>query len=460
MKHPMAPVAAAVLSTAMAASAFAGPTPEEAAQLGKTLTPMGAIKAGNADASIPAWDGGLCTPPAGYKPRNGIGGFPYVDPYAREKPLFTITAQNMDKYADKLEEGAKLLLRRYPSYRLDVYPTHRSACFPDWVYENTIKKVMSPKTTADGVGVTGAHAQVPFPIPKTGFEAMWNTNLKYTYPFISGDISYFLVDASGMQTDLGVQSTDQYTPYWDNSRGPLSSDEYYWGIKSINTAPAAQKGSGSLLFVYQQPQLKDNISYAYFPGQRRVRLAPEFKYDTVATVSGGVLLYDEINGFYGAMDRFDFKLIGRKEMFVQYNAWRTEQATAAQLGTKDHPNPDFQRWELHRVWVVQADLKPGQRHVEKQKVFLIDEDSWSILAYYGVDQAGKPYHYMQLPIWQEYEKPSAWVGNYLLFDFSKSVWTSGAQQGNPEKKQSGFYKVKPFPAGHFAPEALAGSGVR
>jgi hypothetical protein len=160
------------------------------------------------------------------------------------------------------------------------------------------------------------------------------------------------------------------------------------------------------------------------------------------------------------MDRFDFKLIGRKEMYVQYNAWRTEDASVKKSSAKDHMNPDYQRWELHRVWVVQADLKPGQRHVEKQKVFLIDEDSWSILAYYGVDQAGKPYHYMQLPGWQEYEKPSFWVGNYLLYDFNKGIWSSGGHQGNPDVQGTGYYKLKPFPAGYFAPEALAGSSIR
>jgi hypothetical protein len=460
MKFAIAPVVAAAMWVAFAGGAVAAPTAEEAAQLGKTLTPLGAIKAGNADGTIPAWDGGICTPPAGYKPRNGIGGFPYIDPFAAEKPLYTINASNMDKYADKLDDGNKLLLKRYPTYRLDVYPTHRTACFPDYVYENTVKKVMSPKTTAGGVGMTGAHAQVPFPIPKTGYEAMWNSLVKYQYPFMRGDGDSHIMDASGGVTQVAYILNDMHTPYWDNTRGPIATDEPYWSIRSVNLAPAAQKGSGSLLFVYLQPEVKDNISYSYIPGQRRVRMAPEFKYDTVSTNSGGVLLYDEINGFYGAMDRFDFKLIGRKEMYVQYNAWRSENAPVKKSRTKDHMNPDYQRWELHRVWIVQADLKPGQRHVEKQKVFLIDEDSWSIMAYYGVDQAGKPYHYMQLPGWQEYEKPSFWVGNYFLYDFNKGIWSSGAHQGNPDVEGTGYYKLKPFPAGHFAPEALAGSSIR
>ncbi|EDZ97966.1 protein of unknown function DUF1329 [Burkholderia sp. H160] len=451
---------AAALAFAFAVPGSAAPTPEEVAQLGKTLTPVGAIKAGNADGTIPPWDGGICTPPAGYKPRNGVGGFPYVDPYASEKPLFSITGQNMDKYADKLDEGVKVLLKRYPNYRMDVYPTHRSACMPDWVYENTIKNVMNPRTTSGGLGLEGAHAQVPFPIPKDGYEAMWNANMKYTYPWIEGDASFLLVDAAGNRTLLNVQNVLQHLPYWDEKKEPLKSDQYYWILKSTNTQPAAEVGTASLMQIYMRPDVKDNMAWSYIPGQRRVRLAPEFKYDTVSPNSGGMLLYDEINGFYGKMDKYDFKLIGRKEMYVQYNSYRTEMATQEQIGTKNFANPDYTRWELHRVWVVQADLKPGQRHVEKRKVFYIDEDSWYIFAYYGLDEAGKVYHYMQLPFWQEYEKPSPWNGNYLLYDFNKGIWSNQSQQGNPEFKQTGFYKVKPFGPGEFAPESMAGSGLR
>lgn len=460
MKNTALAAASAAAFVLLSGTSWAAPTPEEIAELGKRLTPVGAIRAGNAEGTIPAWDGGLCTPPGGYKPRSSAGGFPYVDPYADEKPLFSIDAKNMEKYESKLDEGAKTLLRRFPTYRIDVYPTHRSACFPDWVYENTIKKVTSPRTVSGGVGITGAHAQIPFPIPKNGYEAMWNANLKYQYPFIRNDGYFYIVDSAGTRTDVSYMTNDMHTPYWDNSRGPLADDEAYWAIKSVNLSPAAQRGLGNLLFVYLRPDIKENISYTYIPGQRRVRLAPEFKYDTVSTNSGGIQLFDEINGFYGAMDRFDFKLIGRKEMYVQYNAYRTEEAPADKFGTKNHFNPDFQRWELHRVWVVQADLKPGQRHVEKQKVLYLDEDSWNIMAYYGVDHAGKIYHYMQLPLWQEYEKPSPWVGNYLLYDFTKNIYSNGSQHGNPDLKQSGITRVPRFPAGHFAPEALAGAGVR
>ena len=43
----------------LAANVMAAVSPEEAAKLGTSLTPVGAEKAGNADGSIPAWTGGI-----------------------------------------------------------------------------------------------------------------------------------------------------------------------------------------------------------------------------------------------------------------------------------------------------------------------------------------------------------------------------------------------------------------
>src|ERR1017187_4096676 len=163
--------------------AAATPTAEEAAQLGKTLTPMGAIKAGNKEGTIPEWKGDGCKIPADYKPIHGAdGGGPFVDPFAADKPLFKITAENMAQYADKLDPGNKEMFRRYPkTWYMNVYPTHRSACFSQWAYDNTIKNVMRPKlVSGPNWSLTGAHAQWPFPIPKTGAEVMWNMTIQFS----------------------------------------------------------------------------------------------------------------------------------------------------------------------------------------------------------------------------------------------------------------------------------------
>ena len=89
--------------------ALAKITAEEAATLGgDTLTPVGAERAGNADGSIPPWTGGLTEFPAGY-----VEGERLVDPFADEEPLFTITAENVDQYADKLTPGQIAMFKRY-----------------------------------------------------------------------------------------------------------------------------------------------------------------------------------------------------------------------------------------------------------------------------------------------------------------------------------------------------------
>ncbi len=61
---------------------------------------------------------------------------------------------------------------------------------------------------------------------------------------------------------------------------------------------------------------------SYLPGQRRVKAAPDVAYDTPNPGTAGATTYDDAFMFNGAMDRYDFKLIGKKEMYVPYNAYK------------------------------------------------------------------------------------------------------------------------------------------
>ncbi|MFN7506206.1 MAG: DUF1329 domain-containing protein, partial [Limnobacter sp.] len=85
LKHGL--LAAAIVLASGAALA------NDLSELGKSLTPVGAEKKGNAAGTIPEWTGGLVTVPKGFDPDKG-----YVNPFADEKPLFTISAANMDQY--------------------------------------------------------------------------------------------------------------------------------------------------------------------------------------------------------------------------------------------------------------------------------------------------------------------------------------------------------------------------
>ena len=162
----MAAVVGALLQAVVAQAAV---TPDEAAKLKSSLMPLGGEQAGNTDGSIPAWDGGATKVPAGWKQ-----GDLRPDLFPGEKPVLQITGKNADQYADKLSDGVKALLKKYPTFHLDVYPTHRTAAAPNWMYENTFKNATRAKTKDGGLSIEGAHGGVPFPIPKDAQEVMWN----------------------------------------------------------------------------------------------------------------------------------------------------------------------------------------------------------------------------------------------------------------------------------------------
>lgn len=168
---------AAVMLTGLLSSAFAAVPADEAQQLGTTLTRFGAIKAGNKDGSIPEYTGQQIKAPTDYQPGSGI----YTDPLRDEKPLYRITAKNIDQYADKLTEGQKFLLEKNPAtYYIDVFPTHRTEVYPEKVLKATERNATTCKPLKDYFAVdTNCRGGMPYLIPKNGYEVMWNMLLRW-----------------------------------------------------------------------------------------------------------------------------------------------------------------------------------------------------------------------------------------------------------------------------------------
>ncbi len=434
-------------------------TADEIKQLGSTLTPWGAEVAGNADGVIPSWEGGLCTPPEGYTPTNGESGGPYIDPFAGEKPRFRITSANLADHADKLDAGVKELFARHPeTFHVDVYSTQRTACYPQWVYDNTINNVRNPKLTGNSPGLVGAHAQIPFPIPKSGHEAMWNVMTRVDAPHLRADQETWLIDAGGSVSRTSTNRVEQFKPYWDNTRASLPESQPFFALISTTVAPVGAAGVKQLRHSFLNTEVRDPMAWSYVPGQRRVRLAPEFKYDTVSTSSGGVLLFDEISGFDGKMDKFDFVLKGKREMYIPANAYRFNEADSAVVNTANHANPDYLRFELRRVWVVEATLKPGERHVQKAKVYYLDEDSWSVASYNAFDHSGKIHKLMLFPGFQQYDMPLYRAAPYVLYDYGKRAYSHGTRFGGDNAVA--YHRVAPYPRNYFTAGNLAGTGIR
>lgn len=435
-----------------APTAFAGVSAQEAAKLQGDLTPLGAEKAGNKEGTIPAWSGGYNKVPPGYK-----SGQPRPDSFAGEKPLYSITAKNVAQYADKLSDGQKALLAKYPSYRVDVYPTHRTMAAPQWVYDNTMKNATRAKIGANG-SVEGAYGGIPFPIAKSGEEAMWNHLLRWRGEATKFPFRSYVIPSDGKPV-LAAEATNEWTwPYYykDGSQETFKGEHNL--LYQVTTAPSFKAGETILLrdSLDQTVGSAGRQAWQYLVGQRRVRRAPTLAYDTPNPVNSGADFFDEPFVFLGALDRYQWKLVGKKEMIVPYNVNGFFLKKDAEVLGPNHLNPDHLRWELHRVWVVEASLAPGKRHVMPKRRFYLDEDSWIAVLGDGWDSQGQLWHSsLGLP-WNVFELPGVLMEEFATYDLLKGSYS--ATIFNEMKVH--FEQVPRYPESNFTPESMSARGVR
>lgn len=394
-------IGATLLLIGISSLCWAQLSPGEIDRLGKDLTPLGAEMAGNASGTIPAWEGGITTPPAGYKK-----GDHHPDPYAGDKIEFTINAANMGKYSDKLTVGNQAMLKAYPSFNMNIYPTHRSASAPQRIYDATRKVAATAELVNNGDGVKGTVNGIPFPIPKSGIEVIWNHLLRYRGDIASRQIAQAALTRGGSYTL--VKFEDEFDlVYSAEGMTEEKLDNKILLFKQAVTAPP--RLAGNILLVHETlDQIKEpRAAWVYNPGQRRVRRAPNVSYDNPGTASDGIRTNDQFDMFNGATDRYDWKLVGKKEIYVPYNSYKlhSDSLKYKDILTPLHLNPDYLRYELHRVWIVEATLKDGARHLYKRRTFYVDEDSWQILSvdiYDNRDQLwrvseGHPINYYEVP---------------------------------------------------------------
>lgn len=365
-----------IVSYAMLLAASFGATAqisnENVAKLGNELTPLGAIKAGNADGTIPNWSGGITAAPAGYT----VGDF-HPDPFADDKVLFTITKDNVEQYRELLSDGYIHYLKNMPDFKINVYPTRRSASFPQRIYDKTIANAQTAVTVNDGWTVSGASEAIPFPIPENGLQAMWNFKLAYR----GDELKRMLIQTNPSNNgnyELNVAEEYAIYPYSQVGATIDSIGNLQFAILQRQLAPVSSAGQIILAVDHFDMSESQRSAWVYNPQQRRVRRAPNLTYDNPSSATEGIRTNDSGNMYNGAMDRYDWDLVGRKEMIVPYNAYKLHSGKTAidDIIRPVNINQNLARYERHRSWVVIANLKKGASHVYSKRVFYIDEDSW------------------------------------------------------------------------------------
>ncbi|MGE8365930.1 MAG: DUF1329 domain-containing protein [Pseudomonadales bacterium] len=444
-----------LLSGALATTAsLAATTSAELKQLEGPLTPLGAERAGNKDASIPAWSGKWLGTPAGIKFNPGE---PYPDPYASEKPLFVITAQNVAQYEKNLTEGQIALLKKYPAtFKMPVYPSHRDFRYDDATHKAIVAYAPNVEMLKDGNGVKNPPPTVPFPIPKTGLELLWN-----------------LVFSSAIETERAV--FDQAVVYPDGNiawgrvkydiwspkdgpnfdiKAPLNTKTFY---RDATELPLRDRGSiitGYQLFNSVEPTI--NRTWMYNPGTRRVRQSPDFGYDQPLG-PGGFRTVDDDHFFNGSPERYDWKIVGKREIYVPYNNYRMLSSSIKykDLLTPGHAKPDDMRYEMHRVWVLEATLKSGFRHQYAKRSIYLDEDSWYALLADNYDTRGRLWRTNIQANLYAYDAQRFYPISVFFHDLVSGAYMADrlTNEGKPPQLNG-----ERLTEAYFAPDALRSSG--
>ncbi|MHC8301693.1 DUF1329 domain-containing protein [Pseudomonas sp. ZS1P83] len=440
----------------LATNVMAAVSPDEANKLGTSLTPLGAEKAGNADGSIPAWTGGI--------PKNAGAvdskGF-LADPFASEKPLFVITPANVDKYKDKLSEGQVAMFKRYPqTYKIPVYPTHRTVAVPPEIYESAKRSALNVNSINEGNGLANftGNRYYAFPIPKTGVEVIWNHVTRYHGGNLRRTITQATPQSNGDFTVIRFKD-EVAVPSLLGDLKPGSDENVLSYFKQEVTAPA--RLAGNVLLVHETlDQVKEpRKAWIYNAGQRRVRRAPQVAYDGVGTSSDGLRTTDNFDMFSGAPDRYDWKLIGKKEMYIPYNSYKLDSPNLKYTDVikAGHINQDLTRYELHRVWEVVATVKPNERHVYAKRHMYIDEDSWQVALADHYDGRGLLWRVAEghAQFYYDHQVPAYTVE--ALYDVIAGRYIALGMKN--EEKRSFEFNID-AKAGDYTPAALRSTGVR
>ncbi len=437
---------------------------------GNELTPMGGERMGNSAGTIPEWTGGITEPPSGYEE-----GKHHIDPFEKERPLFTITALNCDKYSDKLSPGQLAMFKAYPkTFSMKIYRSHRTASYPKKVYESIKNNALKAEMTKNGTGIKNGTVTSPFPIPKNGLEIIWNHLLRYRGEGVFKMHSQAAVNKNGKFTLMkikeqsimfyGIESDEIARKRKRLEKGSVTAR--YSGLKasedSLNLlayfkqqclSPARLAGVAYLIRETIDQVKTPRQAWVYDRGRRRVRRAPKLSFDAPGLATDGLRTVDDWDMFNGSPIKYEWTKIGKKELYIPYNSYKIHQKgiKPKKIIHKGHINPEMVRYELHRVWVVEGKLKKGEKHKYKRRVYYFDEDSWQIVIGNMYDKKDKIWRVSMGHLINLYQNPLVWTAVDVYYDLKSNRYLI-AGMVNKEKRPADFKKKLKLK--NFTPAAL------
>jgi tetratricopeptide (TPR) repeat protein len=361
--------------------------------IGGRLTPVGAERDANADGTIPEWTGGITAPPPGFKPGERL-----VDPYPDDKPLFTITAANVQQYASRLSIGHRALLAKYPQFRMPVYATRRSASYPQEIYDATQANLGKAKLIGSDA-LTNARLGFPFPQPQNGVEVMWNHRVRYRGNSFHGMTTQAVVGPEGVSNQR--KGVFRVLFRYANTKDPANIDKeniLVYGVTFVGERVTDTSAEFVVLFHETANSMKKSRGIWVLLGDigRMLRLPP-LGYDQVMYGTEGLYFIDMIDMYNGAFDRYVWKLIGKRELYIPYNAYRLQDGRQKYAQQLAYPvfSPEHARYELHRVWVIEATERGGKKHAFGKRIFYVDEDSWNAVLVENQDHQGNLWRFQE-----------------------------------------------------------------
>lgn len=447
-------VTASALAFGLAAGVAMAKVPaDQANRLGQDLTPWGAEKAGGD--GVAAWDGGLTAPPAGVSFNAKTQ--QHVNPFKGDAVKFSVTGANAGQYGDKLTDGHKAMLKQYSSYKMNVYDSRRTCALPQFVYAANKNNAGVADLTPDGDGVTGGIMGHPFPIANNAMEIVWNSKLRFRNHKITRQFTAAPVQSNGTYSLITVQ--DEAVLRWSDPKfknaGELNNISLYFIANTVSPARLA----GNVILVHEalNAAAQPRKAWSYNPGTRRVRVAPDISYDNPGTNTDGMTTSDAFDGYNGAMDRYNWGFQGRKVKFIPYNNYDAINAKISDFVKPQHLNQDFMRYEPHRTWVVEAKLKPGNRHLYARRVMYFDEDSFTLSASDIYDGRGQLFRFQEIQTANYYHVPLCGAAGETIYDLTSGRYLAGQMRN--EQPPVNYFSDE-LNDNRYTPEAIRSLGVR